>query len=147
MALTPHTTENVQTEKLNSKIWKNLVKITGFDFLEEKIEMDFRLSPKTLSLLEEDEFDWTPPESKKMPTFAIFTPSTYEVRIKSKKPQVPLLKNLSLNKNRLHVKNLEFKTRLLHIYTEIDSLFHSKTNDIFRFHRILVRFVFVNFVL
>ena len=95
---------------------KKLFKITGFDLFEEKIEMDFRLSPKTLSLLEEDEFDWTPPESKKTPTFAIFTPSTYEVRIKSKKPQVPLLKNLSWNKNRLHVKNLEFKTRLLHTY-------------------------------
>ena len=31
--------------------------------------MDFRLSPKTLSLLEEDEFDWTPPESKKVSNF------------------------------------------------------------------------------
>ena len=93
---------------------------------EEKIEMDFRLSPKTLSLLEEDEFDWTPPESKKMPTFAIFTPSTYEVRIKSKKPQVPLLKNLSLNKNRLHVKNLEFKTRLLHFYWDRFIISHEK---------------------
>ena len=109
---------------------------------EEKIEMDFRLSPKTLSLLEEDEFDWTPPESKKTPTFAIFTPSTYEVRIKSKKPQVPLLKNLSLNKNRLHVKNLEFKTRLLHIYIEIDSLFdvrkYNKVHIFWEGHKILL---------
>ena len=31
--------------------------------------MDFRLSPKTLSLLEEDEFDWTPPESNKVSNF------------------------------------------------------------------------------
>ena len=74
------------------------------------------------------EINW----SLKMPTFAIFTPSTYEVRIKSKKPQVPLLKNLSLNKNRLHVKNLEFKTRLLHIYTEIDSLFHVRKYSMYR---------------
>ena len=53
--------------------------------------MDFRLSPKTLSLLEEDEFEWTPPEKKDMPKFEIFTPSTYEVQTKWRRPQVDFI--------------------------------------------------------
>ena len=43
--------------------------------------MDFCLSPKTLNLLDEDEFDWTSPESKNMPTFHIFTPFTKTSKI------------------------------------------------------------------
>ena len=73
--------------------------------------MEFHLSDETLNLLEEDEFDWTPPESK-MPKFDIFTPSSYEIKTEWKRPKISLLNNLPLNKNRLHVKNLEFKTRL-----------------------------------
>ena len=55
--------------------------------------MDFRLSPKSLNLLEEDEFDWTPPESKKLLTFHIFTPSTKTSKIKLENFGIPKIKN------------------------------------------------------
>ena len=68
--------------------------------------MDF----ENLSSTPEEE-TWTPSTSS-LPDLEIHSPSSYEVQTKWKKIQTPMLKILPLDKSRLHVKNLEFQTRL-----------------------------------
>ena len=58
-----------------------------------------------------DEDTWTPSTSS-LPELEIHSKSGYEVQTKWKKIRTPMLKILPVDKNRLHVKNLEFQTRL-----------------------------------
>ena len=57
-----------------------------------------------------DEDTWTPSTSS-LPELEIHSKSGYEVQTKWK-IRTPMLKILPVDKNRLHVKNLEFQTRL-----------------------------------